>query len=343
MAKKKSAPAASEVESPQNDTTGLARYSIDAILGSSPAIIKMKNDICKVACSKSTVLIHGESGTGKELVAHSIHNCSPRGPFPFVRVDCAAIPGSLCESELFGYDDGAFTGARRGGAAGKFELASRGTLFLDEIGELPLFMQAKLLRVLQEKEISRVGGSDTVPVDVRVLAATNRNLENMVREGAFREDLYYRLNILSIRVPPLRERPEDIEELLQHYMELLRREHGNAKLISPKVLGFLKQYGWPGNIREFSNVVEKMYFMTDSDTIEIQDLPANIFRSAVIMADQDSQGLDEMIESLERDVVSSLLESTSHNMTKTAQILNISRPRLYRIMDRILKNKVKPK
>lgn len=317
------------------------RYSIDTILGKSQTIVKMKNDIYKVSNSKSTVLISGESGSGKELVAHSIHNCSSRGPFPFVRINCAAIPDNLCESEFFGYADGAFTGAKRGGAAGKFELANRGTLFLDEIGELPLFMQAKLLRVLQEKEITRVGGNATIPIDVRVLAATNLDLENLVREGNFREDLYYRLNILSVRVPPLRERTEDIEILLEHYMEALRQEHGTAKRISPEVLHILKQYSWPGNIREFSNVLEKMYFMTDSDIIGMQDLPTNILRSTVTTANHKYSGLDQMMGAMERDAVSSVLESTGHNLSKTAEVLNISRPRLYRILNKIQNAKEK--
>ena len=316
------------------------RYSIDTILGSSPAILRMKNEIYKVANSKSTVLIQGESGSGKELVAHSLHNCSPRGPFPFVRINCAAIPSSLSESEFFGYTEGAFTGAKRGGAAGKFEQANRGTLFLDEIGELPLFMQAKLLRVLQEKEIVRVGGCATIPVDVRVLAATNRDLEKMVREGSFREDLFYRLNILSIRVPPLRERPEDIDVLLQYYMEQLRQEHGTAKQVSPEVVGILKRYNWPGNIREFSNVLEKMYFITDSNTIMMQDLPPNVFRNVVVTENRDRFTLDQMVEALERDTVSSLLEYTGHNLSKTAEILNISRPRLYRILEKTQKDKI---
>jgi len=317
------------------------RYSIDTILGKSKAIVMMKNSIYKVSNSKSTVLISGESGSGKELVAHSIHNCSPRGPFPFVRVNCAAIPGSLCESEFFGYVDGAFTGAKRGGAVGKFELANHGTLFLDEVAELPLFMQAKLLRVLQEKEITRVGGSTIIPLDVRVLVATNRDLDEMVQEGTFREDFYYRLNVLNIRVPPLRERPEDIEALLEYYMELLRQEHGIAKRFSAQVLRILKQYSWPGNIRELTNVLEKMYFMTDSDTIGMQDLPANILRSTVVTDNYERLGLDHMVEAMERDAVFSVLESTGHNLSKTAEFLHISRPRLYRILDKAQKNKRK--
>jgi len=255
-----------------------------------------------------------------------------RGPFPFVRINCAAIPESLCEAEFFGYVEGAFTGAKKGGAVGKFELANRGTLFLDEIGELPLFMQAKLLRVLQEKEVSRIGSSKVIPLDIRVLAATNRDLELMVREGAFREDLYYRLNILSIRVPPLRERIEDLDILLPHFLEELRQEGGRAKSISDEAVRFLKQYAWPGNVRELSSVLEKMYYTAEADVIGLQDIPPGVFHRSPNHPGPERPGLDEMIGELEREAVSSMLERTEHNLSRTAQLLRISRPRLYRIL-----------
>ena len=261
----------------------------------------MKEKILKFSQGNSNILILGESGSGKELVAHSIHNCSKRSIHPFIRLNCAAIPENLFESEFFGYEGGAFTGASKNGKKGKFELANKGTIFLDEIGELPLYMQAKLLRVLQEKEITRVGGNKEISVDVRVLAATNCDLEQMVREGKFRADLYFRLNILNIYVPPLRERKQDIDELVLHCLERLHKENGTLKVITERALGLLRQYPWKGNIRELFNIVEKMYFVSDDDTIDIDDIPANILNSVVTdqMTFEKERGLDTMIEELE--------------------------------------------
>ena len=232
-----------------------SKYSLDNILGHGNAIKTLKDDIVKVARVKQTVLITGESGVGKELIAHSIHNCSDRFDRMFVRVNCAAIPENLFESEFFGYVGGSFSGASKTGKLGKFELANNGTLFLDEIGELPLFMQSKLLRVLQEREITRVGGDKNIPVDVRVVAATNRNLKKMVQDGEFREDLYYRLNILNVKAPSLREHMEDVPELIEHFLDELQRENGKRKTFSKEAFDVLCQYNWPGNVRELNNTI----------------------------------------------------------------------------------------
>ena len=312
------------------------KYTIDNILGKSSAVKEMKEKILKFSQGNSNILILGESGSGKELVAHSIHNCSKRSIHPFIRLNCAAIPENLFESEFFGYEGGAFTGAAKSGKKGKFELANKGTLFLDEIGELPPYMQAKLLRVLQEKEITRVGGNREIPVDVRVLAATNCDLEQLVREGKFRADLYFRLNILNIYVPPLRERKQDIDELVLHCLERLHKENGTLKVITERTLSLLRQYPWKGNIRELFNVVEKMYFVSDDDTIDMDDIPANILNSVVTdqMVFEKERGLDTMIEELEWKTVQLVLEEVGGNLSKTAEILKISRPRLYRILER---------
>ncbi|MGQ9826108.1 MAG: sigma-54 interaction domain-containing protein, partial [Desulfotomaculales bacterium] len=236
-----------------------ARYRLENIVGTSERIQELKRIVLKVARSDSTVLIRGESGTGKELFAHALHNASPRRARPFVRVNCSALPENLLESELFGYREGAFTGARRGGKMGKFELADGGTIFLDEIGDLPVNMQAKLLRVLQEKEIERLGDNQPTKVNVRVIAATNRNLEEMVREGLFRQDLFYRLNVVVLEIPPLRERPDDIPALVASLLAKLTEHLGcSPKRIDESVLEYLCKHTWPGNVRELENVLERI-------------------------------------------------------------------------------------
>lgn len=314
-----------------------AKYSIDSILGDSQSIKEMKNTIYKLAESPSTVLITGESGSGKELVAYSIHQYSHRNTYPMICVNCAAIPENLLESELFGYTGGSFTGAKRNGSMGKFEAANHGTLFLDEIGELPLFAQAKLLRVLQEKEVTRVGGNAPIPIDVRVITATNRNLEQMVQDGQFREDLYYRLNILNINVPPLRDRKSDIPILIRHFLDKLSQTHGIAKELSKSAEDVLIDYDWPGNIRELSNIIERIYYMSDSNTIELHDIPSQIIKGHVNIKAKNSaenNSLDTMLSYLERDIVMETLKKTNYNISQTASQLQIPRSRLYRILKR---------
>ena len=245
-----------------------ARYCFDDIQTHSDAMNKLKDIAARSALSESAILITGESGTGKELLAQAIHNASPRKDSPFVAVNCAAVPESLIESELFGYDEGAFTGARQGGKAGLFEMAHSGTVFLDEIGEMPVHLQARLLRVLQEKEITRVGGQRVISVDVRVIAATHRNLRDLIAEGTFRRDLYYRLNVIPLQIPPLRERPEDVPLLCQTFM----RRIGAGYRLSGAAAECLQKHDWDGNIRELQNYTE--YFQNLNKTvIEASDLP----------------------------------------------------------------------
>lgn len=318
-----------------------SKYSLDNIIGNSKAIRELKDEIVKVASVKQTVLVTGESGVGKELIAHSIHNCSERHERMFVRVNCAAIPENLFESEFFGYVGGSFSGASKAGKIGKFELANNGTLFLDEIGEMPLFMQSKLLRTLQEKEITRVGGNDTIPVDVRIIAATNRNLEKMVQEGKFREDLYYRINILNIKAPSLREHPEDIPKLVDSILKELHQENGVAKSVSKEVYSVFKQYGWPGNVRELNNILSKMYYMSDGNEIISKDIPRHIrYGEHISNVDSNQDGLDRTIEELEKQMVLQALRNTQGNLSKTAAVLKISRPRLYRILEKIPKEEL---
>ncbi|RFU66041.1 sigma-54-dependent Fis family transcriptional regulator [Peribacillus glennii] len=256
------------------------RFGLMDIRGTSRAITLIKEKVQRIAPTELSVLIRGESGTGKELFAGAIHSESFRREGPFVAVNCAALPENLIESELFGYEDGAFTGARKGGKPGKFEQANDGTLFLDEIGEMPLSLQAKLLRALQFKEIERVGGTKPVSVDIRLIAATNKPLEQMIEEGTFREDLYYRLNVIPLDIPPLRERIEDVTVLLELFTKRVKFNKGTGAIRwSAEALNAIYKYHWPGNIRELENAVEYAVSMNVSDRIEISCLPERIIRS----------------------------------------------------------------
>ncbi|MBP2636710.1 MAG: norR 27 [Firmicutes bacterium] len=244
------------------------KYTFENIVGNSDQMEWLRGIAAKAAKGRSTVLILGESGTGKELFAHAVHNASQRRENPFIKVNCAALPEHLLEAELFGYEEGAFTGARKGGKPGKFELANGGTIFLDEIGEMTPAMQVKLLRVLQEREVEHLGGTKTIKLDIRVIAATNRDLEEMIEQNRFRQDLYYRLNIFSLNIPPLRERTEDIPLLCKVLLEKINNqvEHW-VEGIAPDALGLLMQYSWPGNVRELENVLERTVNLLDEETI----------------------------------------------------------------------------
>ena len=256
---------------------GGAAISFDTIIGGSTAMQALKAEARKVADTASTVLIFGESGTGKEVFARAIHAESERGAKPFIAVNCAAIPEQLLESELFGYEEGSFTGARKGGKPGKFQLASGGTLFLDEIGDMPLSLQAKILRVLQEKVVEPVGCIMSQPVDVRIIAATNRNLDELIAQGRFREDLYYRLNVFLLTLPPLRDRREDISELTDHLLKKHSLTYGKKiSAFSPAVQKVLSNYGWPGNVRELENTVEYAVVRATGEIIQLGDLPAKL-------------------------------------------------------------------
>ena len=291
----------------------------DKIISKSSEMRKLLETVVRLAEVDSTILINGESGTGKELIAETIHNYSTRAQKPFVKVNCGAIPENLLESELFGYDYGAFTGAKKEGKAGYFELAHEGTLFLDEIGDLPFNLQVKMLRVLQSKEINRVGGRQAQKVDVRILAATNRNLLEMVQKKEFREDLYYRLNVIPILIPPIRERKEDIPVLIMHFIALFNRKYKLNKRISPDVVDILMAYDWPGNVRELENLIERLVVISSSDIISRDELPVHLV-SAVLDSPRVSVSaivpLKEAVESVEKQ----LLEKAFAQYRTTRQI-----------------------
>ena len=313
-----------------------ARYRLENIVGTSERIQELKRIVLKVARSDSTVLIRGESGTGKELFAHALHNASPRRARPFVRVNCSALPENLLESELFGYREGAFTGARRGGKMGKFELADGGTIFLDEIGDLPVNMQAKLLRVLQEKEIERLGDNQPTKVNVRVIAATNRNLEEMVREGLFRQDLFYRLNVVVLEIPPLRERPEDIPALVASLLAKLTEHLGcSPKRIDEGALECLRKHTWPGNVRELENVLERILNLVEEDVITVHHLPFYLLQEInFIPGEKNVVPLKEAVEKTEKAMLLRALEITGGDRLAAAKILQISKSSLYEKISR---------
>lgn len=310
-----------------------AYYTFDHLIGESPAFVEMKNQARKAARSESNVLILGESGTGKELFAHSIHNGSSRAMGAFVKVNCGAIPAELIESELFGYEEGSFTGAKRGGKMGKFEVADGGTIFLDEIGELPLHLQVKILHVLQEKEIERIGGNGTIPVNVRIIAATNRNLEKMVEKGEFRLDLYYRLKVMQIVVPSLEERAEDITLLVNHFIEKYEKlMKKSIKGINESALYELQRYSWPGNIRELENTIESALNNVDEgEYITLEHLPEDIIGSK---EQYTIRPLTEVMEETERSIILNCLRMMNGNKSETAKQLGISRTSLYEKMDK---------
>ena len=316
-----------------------AKYSIDNIIGSSKAIKQVKHDIYKASRFGSTVLIEGETGSGKELVAHSIHNLSSRNINPFIKVNCAAIPNELLESEFFGYDEGAFTGAKRGGKVGKFEMANRGSIFLDEINQMPYILQPKLLRVLQEKEIERVGGKGSIPIDVRVIAATNCSLEKMIKENNFRSDLYYRLNVIPIRIPPIRERKEDIPLIADDLLNKLNFQLGmNVPEISDDIKSKLQEYNWPGNVRELQNVIERAMNMSWGEELKWKDFE-RYFSSKnegreIYRGNMEICSVKTMKNSMEKEAVIKALKECNNNRTQAAKLLGISRTLLYRKIEK---------
>lgn len=319
---------------------GTNSISFDHIIGDSPKIIEVKEIAKKVASSKSTVLLTGESGTGKELFARAIHDASSRGHNPFVAINCASIPDNLLESELFGYEGGAFTGASKQGQMGKLELANGGTLFLDEIGDLPLHLQPKLLRVLQDGVFMRLGGKEFISVDFRLIVATNRNLKELIESGKFREDLYYRLNVIPIHIPPLRERVEDIDKLSEYLLEKYCSRLGvNKKLFSDEVKKAFNKYKWPGNVRELENVVEYLVNVVKGEKIDIEHLPSNIRESIEESAGklQNTCKLKDMLDNYERDILESYLRiygTTTEDKEKIASILGINLSTLYRKLNK---------
>ena len=306
----------------------------NVVIGDSQPMKALMAMVERVAATPATILIQGESGTGKEIVAHLIHHNSPRRDKPFIKVNCGAIPETLIESELFGHEKGAFTGATSR-KIGKFERARGGTILLDEIGELNLSMQVKLLRVLQDKEIERVGGSETVAVDARVIAATNRQLKEMTEEGTFREDLYYRLNVIPLHIPALRDRKEDIPAFVNHFLKAYCSDMGRKNMtLSPVAIEQLVNHPWKGNVRELENFIERLVILSPTDDVQAVDLPASgatdTLKDRRIRLPEEGVSLDD----LEKDLILQALEKTGNNQTKAAQLLGISRHTLMYRMDK---------
>ncbi|MFO1462703.1 MAG: sigma-54 dependent transcriptional regulator [bacterium] len=341
---------AEEVQHLRQEVSGLKVDKEAKIVGQSRGVREIYKTIGKVSANDVSILITGESGTGKELIAKAIHQNSPRAKGPFIAVNCAAIPRDLLESELFGYRKGAFTGAEEN-RPGYFEIANQGTLFLDEVGDLPINLQAKLLRVLQEKEVQRLGSSEAKAIDVRILAATNQNLEKMVKEKKFREDLFFRLNVIPIALPPLRERKEDIPLLCEYFLAKLAQETGlPVKTLSQEAMQMLEAYRWPGNIRELENVIKRAAILSANESLQMQDFAFFLGKGAEdTQREIEEMGLEELIasrlqsflaklgdlettnlyetimEMAERPLIRLILKQTGHNQIRAAKILGINR------------------
>ncbi|MDY6789938.1 MAG: sigma 54-interacting transcriptional regulator [Thermodesulfobacteriota bacterium] len=309
------------------------KYTFDSIIGHGKTIKSLKKEALIASTNQFPVLISGESGTGKELFAQAIHHASLRKLYPFVRINCAAIPKDLLESELFGYEKGAFTGARAGGKPGKFELAQKGTIFLDEIGDLPLEMQPKLLRVLEEKEFERVGGNKLIRSDFRLIAATNQNLEEMVDSGRFRKDLFYRLNVIPIHITPLRKRRSDIVLLARYLLKNLAQEATMSGIrLDKSTEAILREADWPGNVRELSNVLERALSALEGHTIQVKDLPLYLSRGRQQTIQNNQSSIKEAQAAAEREAILFALEETNYNKAKAAGLLGIHRTLLYKKM-----------
>ena len=303
-------------------------FSFANIIGKSPAMQRMFSTLTMVAPTDATVLITGESGTGKELIANALHQHSQRRDRPFVKLNCAALHENLLESELFGHEAGAFTGAS-GRRKGRFELANKGTLFLDEIGDMSLQTQAKILRVIQEGEFERLGGSETIKVDVRLLAATHKNLEEMIEEGTFRQDLYFRLSVVPVALPPLIERAIDIPELANYFLSrFAEKNRKDIKDFHPEALNLLMQYEWPGNIRELENTIERAVILCLAEQITPQDLPPHLLSDEVRELQESNSQDGFTLRDMEREVIRSTLEKTGHNKSQAAKQLGVARQTL---------------
>lgn len=305
---------------------------VDNIIGSDTKFREIVKECLKVAKTDIPVLLTGETGTGKEVMAKALHTNSLRYDKPFVSINCAAIPFELLESELFGYMDGAFTGAKRGGKKGKFQLANGGTIFLDEIGDMPSSMQAKLLRVLQEKEIEPLGSEKSIPLDVRVVAATRQDLEAKMKDGSFREDLYYRLSVFNIHIPPLRERGGDSLELAEFFLDELNHKYKTYKTFSKAVKAYFLKYQWPGNVREVNNVVQSAYAISTENIIDINDIPARMLQQEkpAINLDKNKKSLGQMVDDYEKEVILELLKKHKGNCLEAAKEAGIHKSNFYR-------------
>ncbi len=313
-------------------------YTCMDIIGETPPMLAAMKLARKAARTDSTLLITGESGTGKEVFAQAVHTRSIRRDRPFIKVNCAAIPDNLLESELFGFVDGAFTGATKGGKPGKFELAEGGTIFLDEIGDMSLPMQAKLLRVLQEKEIDRIGSTKSIPLDVRITAATNQELQKLVREGRFREDLYYRLKVIEIKIPPLREHRKDIPILADYLIRRINQRVGtNIQDIKPESMQLMMSYDWPGNVRELENILERAINQSEENQIDLTGLiaPVDGTYQEISTPKVRQEDLRKTVDQKERDLILNALTRAGGNKAKAARILNIQRSVLYKKMARL--------
>jgi transcriptional regulator with PAS, ATPase and Fis domain len=324
-------------EQQENNDLSELKDPFKRIIGSDPVFMDSLNKASTVAASNASILLRGESGVGKEVFAKAIHESSPRKNGPFIKINCSAIPESLIESELFGYENGAFTGAKKGGKPGKFELADGGTIFLDEIGDMPINVQAKLLRVLQEREIERVGGSETISVDIRVIAATHQNLPEMIKKKQFREDLYYRINVVPIHIPALRERPQDIELLANHFTEKFSSMYNRKCILSKNMIERLKDYHWPGNVRQLINIVEHGFILCDGAVIQIEHLPQELIQ-------YKSNNVSQYVEEIEQEQVHdhageypderakfiAALKKVQYNRTKAMDLLGVSRRTFYK-------------
>lgn len=312
------------------------------VLGSAPSFIRVKNQAARIAQTNFSVLITGESGTGKEVIANLIHASSQRANRPLITINCAAIPAELLESELFGYTKGAFTGANREGKLGKFAAADGGSIFLDEIGDMPLPLQAKLLRVLENHEIEPVGATHAQKVDVRFISATRKDLEQMVAEGSFREDLYFRINELRLHLPPLRQRVEDIPLLARHMLQQINGKYGTKIVMSDQVIGVMKAYQWPGNIRELNNVIKGAYCMAENDRIDVVNLPMHITDSTGHARGMPAApaSLQEQLDAVERKLLLDALEHYNHNLNLVAKKLDLSRSTLYK---KLAKHGIQPR
>lgn len=312
------------------------KFGFESIIGKSKNLLSMLDNASRAAQADSTVLVRGETGTGKELLAKAIHFNSPRRDRPFIVINCGAIPKELLESELFGHTKGSFTGALAN-KQGKIEMADQGSLFLDEIGEMPLDLQVKLLRLIQEREIERIGAAAPTKVNVRIIAATHRNLQAMVEDGAFREDLYYRLNVIPLTLPPLRERPDDIPELVAMFFEKFKQRLNRPGLIlPPALLPYFSSHRWPGNVRELENVIERLVVLCPGDEVTVTDLPDFLVRERpameAIQLELPPQGIS--IEAVERELVLRALQRFNWNQTKAAEFLDISRKMLIYRMEK---------
>ncbi|WP_146812355.1 sigma-54 interaction domain-containing protein, partial [Aneurinibacillus danicus] len=304
--------------------SGIARYTFDHMIGSAPTFVKSVDKARKAASLDSTLLLTGESGTGKELFAQAIHNASERSHNPFIALNCGAIPRELIESELFGYEQGAFTGAKQKGSKGKFELADGGTIFLDEIGDMPLEVQVHLLRVLEERMIMRVGGDKVIPINVRVIAATHKNLMDAVRTGTFRADLYYRLRVIELKIPSVRDRSSDIPLLVKHFLKQLSGKFGKKDIqVDLQAMRCLQSYSWPGNIRELKNVIEQAIFNMEGNTILPCDLPSELLAG------------EEQSVTCEKEHFITVIKAAGGNITLAAERLGISRATMYRKMKQL--------